>query len=132
MQAGSYVTMDGKYSTIEGIGGEFKQALSLLITVISRPTDQRAVNDAGMKAISQEFGMPEIAADEVGVALHILAEEHGIIKMKNPTKHLNIADMIELIPSHGCTTINLHDYLYGIRDDIVERIWSIEARGKLG
>jgi D-serine deaminase-like pyridoxal phosphate-dependent protein len=132
VQAGSYITMDAKYSTIEGIGGEFKQALSLLTTVISRPTDQRAVIDAGMKAISHDFGMPKIAIDETEVVLHILAEEHGIIKMKNPTKHLNIGDMIELIPSHGCTTINLHDYLYGIRDDIVECIWSIAARGKLG
>jgi D-serine deaminase-like pyridoxal phosphate-dependent protein len=132
VQAGSYITMDTKYRTVEGIGGEFKQALTLLATVVSRPTEHRAVIDAGMKSITHEFGMPELDMDQTGVQLDVLAEEHGILRIENPTKELDVGKKIELIPSHGCTTINLHDYFYGIRDGLVECIWPIEARGKFG
>jgi D-serine deaminase-like pyridoxal phosphate-dependent protein len=132
IQAGSYLTMDAKYGSIEGIGNKFKQALSLLTTVISRPTDHRAIIDAGKKAVTEEFGMPMIDTDEDGIAMVQLDEENGHINIENPTKRLSVGEKIELIPSHGCTTINLHDFFYGIRDGTVESIWPIEARGKFG
>jgi len=132
VEAGSYITMDAKYNSVEGIGGVFKQALSLLTTVISRPTDDRAIIDAGKKAITDEFGMPRIETEKGGMELYKLAEEHGYIKIETPMKGLNVGEKVELIPSHGCTTINLHDYYYGIRQGIVESIWPIEARGKVG
>lgn len=131
IQAGSYVTMDTKYNGIQGIGGEFKQALSLLTTVISRPTDDRAILDAGMKAISIDMGIPEIAYPK-GAKIDRLAEEHTYLVELEGTakKQLKVSEKVEMKPSHGCTTINLHDYFYGIRDSIVESIWSIKARGK--
>ncbi len=131
IEAGSYVTMDGKYSGIEYIGEEFKQALTLLATIISRPTSELAIIDAGMKAVSLEFGMPQLKIDNRVAELYKLAEEHGYIKLTSVSdKRFNIGDKIEIIPSHGCTTINLHEKFYGIRNDVVETIWPIEARGK--
>lgn len=131
IEAGSYITMDTRYNTIEGIGGEFKQTLSVLTTVISKPTDDRAILDVGMKGISKEFGFPQIKSDKVKAELYKLSEEHGFVKLLDPSdKWLNVGEKIELIPSHGCTTINLHDKYYGIRDGIVEIVIPIEARGK--
>jgi D-serine deaminase-like pyridoxal phosphate-dependent protein len=131
IQAGSYATMDGKYSGIEYIGEEFKQALTLLATIISRPTSERAIIDVGMKAITMEFGMPKIKRYSEKAKIYKLAEEHGYIELENiSNKSFKIGDKIEIIPSHGCTTINLHEKFYGIRNDIVETIWPIEARGK--
>ncbi|MBZ5529558.1 MAG: DUF655 domain-containing protein [Acidobacteriia bacterium] len=43
---------------------------------------------------------------------------------------LNVGDKVELIPSHCCTTVNLHDTYYGIRKDEVETVWPIAARGR--
>lgn len=34
-----------------------------------------------------------------------------------------------MVPSHGCTTINLHDAFHVIRDGIVEAVWPVAARG---
>jgi len=130
VQAGSYATMDAKYGTVEGIGGTFKQALSLLAKVISKPSEDRVVIDAGMKAISHEFGMPVLEIDHRRLELSSLAEEHGIIRHPAAAKSMNVGDVIELIPTHGCTTINLHDFFCGIRKGIVECVWRIEARGK--
>ncbi len=74
--------------------------------------------------------MPILEVDNRRLALSSLAEEHGIIKHPFAAKSMNVGDVIELIPTHGCTTINLHDFFYGIRKGIVECVWPIEGRGK--
>lgn len=132
VEAGSYATMDGKYRSIDKIGKEFKQALTLLATVISRPDVDRAIIDAGKKAITEEFGLPIIDGFESEVELYRLAEEHGFLRTQGTKDNLKAGDQVELIPTHGCTTINLHDCFYGIRSGIVECIWPIQARGMVG
>ena len=106
-------------------------ALRLLVSVLSRPTDNRAILDAGMKAMSTDMGLPEIAYPK-GLKVNRLSEEHAfLIDLHGVTKkQLPVGAKIEMIPSHGCTTINLHDFFFGIRDGVVESTWRIEARGK--
>lgn len=130
IQPGSYVTMDTAYESIEDIGEEFEQALSLLTMVMSKPVDDRAILEGGIKAISIDMGIPKIASNK-GIRIDQLHEEHTLVKLKSGTKEqLKVGQKVELIPSHGCTTISLHDYFYGIRNGIVELIGRIEARGK--
>jgi D-serine deaminase-like pyridoxal phosphate-dependent protein len=127
VQAGSYLFMDGRYRGIEGLD-DFDIALTLLTTVISRPNEKRAIIDAGMKAVTHEFGLPTVKG-QAGAKLIALAEEHGIIQFEEPDNQLKVGDKIELIPSHGCTTINLHDFYYAIRHSVLEAIWPIAGRG---
>jgi D-serine deaminase-like pyridoxal phosphate-dependent protein len=58
-----------------------------------------------------------------------LSEEHGRMTAQEDV-NLKPGDKIEILPTHCCTTVNLHDRYYGIRNDIVESIWDIAARGK--
>jgi D-serine deaminase-like pyridoxal phosphate-dependent protein len=127
VEAGSYVFMDSTYGKLQGL--DFRCALTVLATVISRPVRERVVVDAGLKAITQEFGMPSVKGSE-GAKLYHLSEEHGPIEVKRKAR-MNAGDKIELVPSHCCTTVNLHDRYYGIRDDSVEVIYPISARGRL-
>lgn len=127
VEAGSYIFMDTYYRRLEKVG--FELALSLLTTVISRPTKDRIIVDAGLKAITSEFGNPEVKEIK-GVELHSLSEEHGILRSTNPEEKLKVGDKIELYPSHCCTTVNLHDLVYGVRKGELESIWRIEGRGK--
>jgi D-serine deaminase-like pyridoxal phosphate-dependent protein len=127
VEAGSYVFMDSTYGKLQGL--DFRCALTVLATVISRPVRERVVVDAGLKAITQEFGMPSVKGSE-GAKLYHLSEEHGTIEVKRKAR-MNAGDKIELVPSHCCTTVNLHDRYYGIRDDSVEVIYPISARGRL-
>jgi len=120
VQAGSYVYMDGAYRIVRPDLG--KSALTLLTTVISRRGD-RAIIDAGMKSLTNEFGPPQ--GKNLPVKVSRLSEEHG---------HLAAGDLeiapgskIELIPSHGDTTINLHSEYYVVRGDEVVAIWPIEG-----
>jgi len=125
VQAGSYATMDARY---KGIVPDFDCAIGILASVISRPTSDRAVVDAGMKSATTEFGLPLVKGIE-GVKVMKLNEEHGILRLGEGTR-LSLGDKIELIPAHGCTTINLHDRMYALRDGAVESVWGIAARGK--
>ena len=124
VQVGSYVTMD-RHNEEFGLG--FRQALSLLTTVISRPEPSRAVIDAGLKAISQDAGLP--GCRQPGISVTRLNEEHGHLRIENPASDLKPGDKVELIPSHGCTTIPLHDNYVLVRDGRIESVLPIAARG---
>ncbi|MCE5260006.1 MAG: DSD1 family PLP-dependent enzyme [Chloroflexi bacterium] len=124
IQAGSYATMDAKYRSV---GLNFGCALSVLAKVIARRDDDVAIIDAGMKAMTSEFGMPVVIQPR-GWELERLAEEHGFLRRVGGSS-LAVGDMVELIPSHGCTTINLHDRYYVLRQGRLEAIWPIAARG---
>lgn len=124
IQAGSYATMDVRYREC---GVDFERALTCLSTVISAPRPGTAITDAGMKAITPEFGMPEVVGHE-GITVTKLSEEHGILELADGVT-LCPGEKIELIPGHGCTTINLHDELYVLRGGVVEAVWPIAARG---
>lgn len=126
VEAGSYVFMDSTYRKLRG--SEFSCALTVLATVISRPVPERVIVNTGLKSITREFGMPVVKDAEDAQVYH-LSEEHGMISVNSECK-IEVGDKIELIPSHCCTTVNLHDQYYGVRDDKVEVVWPVSARGK--
>ncbi len=122
IQAGSYVFMDSEYI---GLGLQFKNALSVLATVIHKRPGY-AITDAGLKVCSGDGGM-SLVKGYPGVKL-VLNEEHGVIT--DEEDKLSYLQKIEYIPSHCCTTVNLHDDYYCVRNDLLEAIWPISARGK--
>jgi len=128
IEAGSYATMDKKYGSVEGV--DFLPALTILVTVISHPKEGIAIIDAGLKEMSVDFGVPDVISCRGAVLAKNLSEEHGKLLLEGDAKQLQIGDKVELLPSHGCTTINLYDQFVVTRDDKVQEIWRIEGRGK--
>jgi D-serine deaminase-like pyridoxal phosphate-dependent protein len=126
VQAGSYVLMDGRYL---GIRPEFLPALTLLATIISVPRPGVAVADAGLKSCSTEFGLPEVLAP-AGLKVSRLAEEHTLLDCA-PDANVKVGQRIALLPSHGCTTVNLHDEYVVIERAREKERWAIEGRGKI-
>ena len=124
LEGGSYIVMDAKYRSVLD---DFECALTLLTTVTSRPDKESAILDAGMKAMTFEFGMPELINLQ-GAGIAFLSEEHGHLYLEDADQ--KVGDKVELIPSHCCTTINLHDAYYACRGDRLEAIWPIAGRGK--
>lgn len=134
IQAGSYLFMDYHYRTIGAKNGEkkyndFKCALKVLTTVISKPTPNRAVVDAGMKALTIDSGEPVV--EEFPELLYTSGgDEHGIIDTSKGIGELRIGDKLLMIPSHCDTTLNQFNTLYGIRNGIIETEWEIKGRGR--
>lgn len=126
VEAGSYPFMDTKYRRL---GLPFRCALSLLATVISTPAPDRAIIDAGLKVLATDNGLPEVISPS-GVRLAALNEEHGRLEVDPAQVVLHVGDRVELLPSHVCTTVNLHDRYYVLTDGHLAHIWPISGRGK--
>ncbi len=127
IQVGSYATMDMRYKSV---GIDFDLALSVLCTVISRPDKNTAIIDVGMKGVTKEFGLPVVKGVD-GATVFSLSEEHGKLQLSGESLDLKVGDKLELLPSHGCTTINLYDNYHVHRYGLLEAIWPVAARGAL-
>ncbi len=125
IQAGTYATMDHQYKRL---APEFEIALSLQVRVISRPTPDKAVLDVGIKGAGCEFGVPAIRGFPEVEIKHFLSEEHAVLRNVPDWK---IGDLVQLIPTHACTTCNLHREFIVHEAGRVVDVWPIEASGML-
>ena len=130
VQPGSFTFMDADYLDTSGV--PYGPALLAVATVISHPTPDRAVIDAGLKTLSNDSG-PARLADAPGWSYEPAGDEHGkLISTGSPKRReLRIGDRVTLIPSHIDTTVNLHDALYPHRGGQTETAWQVLARGKV-
>jgi 3-hydroxy-D-aspartate aldolase len=132
LQAGSYVFMDADYgrnlNAAGTPGGPFEHSLFVLATVMSHPTTERAVLDAGLKALSVDSGMP-LVVGRPDVEYIRAADEHGKLALRDPQRALHIGEKVKLIPGHCDPTVNMYDWFVGYRNDRVEALWPIAARG---
>lgn len=128
LQAGSYVFMDADYGRVHGFPREFENALFVVTMVMSRSAADRAVLDAGLKALAVDSGPPMVhrRADLDVVAVN---DEHTILQVKEPTGGPRLGELIWLIPGHCDPTVNLFDWYVCVRDGRVEALWPITARG---
>jgi D-serine deaminase-like pyridoxal phosphate-dependent protein len=127
LQVGSYATMDAQYR--ETVGIRFDYALTVLSSVISTRGGDHAVIDAGLKTMTRDFCLP-LVLSPTGWQIDHLSEEHATLKREDGPP-LRTGDKVEIVPNHGCTTINLHDYYHVIRDGRLEALWPIAGRGKV-
>jgi len=131
---GTYVFND-YYEIRLGVAEEKDCALTILATVISVPSDDRAIIDAGTKSFTsdkaQAFGVYGLIKGMPDIQLVRAYEEHGVLKIDPSKTKLKVGDKVEVIPNHVCPAVNLFDELVGIKNDNVEEIWKVSARGKL-
>jgi D-serine deaminase-like pyridoxal phosphate-dependent protein len=137
LRTGTPVFFDAHQSNI--IGHTQWCAASVMAVVMSTPTPDRAVIDAGAKTLAidkaagnlREAGSFGKLVRHEGYALTRLNDEHGVITGKGAGTHFQIGDLVRVIPNHVCPCVNLHEVAYGIRNDEVEVVWQVAARGKL-
>ncbi len=132
LQAGSYLFMDTEYARIgDERGGrydEFEHSLFVLAMVMSTPTADRAIVDAGLKSYSAEKGLPWVHG-RPGLEVTGVSDEHGKLTVGPEAGQLHLGDKVMLIPGHCDPTINLHDWYVCVRNGRVESLWPITARG---
>lgn len=138
LQAGSYVFMDVDYGKNEDADGaafaDFENSLFIYATVMSRVVEERAMLDAGLKALSVDSGMPRMW-DMPGVEFVGASDEHGKLQIDSAhaggNQNLKVGDKVQIVPGHVDPTVNLYDWYVGIRNGRVESLWPITARGLL-
>jgi D-serine deaminase-like pyridoxal phosphate-dependent protein len=95
---------------------------------MSRPTQDRAIVDAGLKAFAFDSG-PPIVCDEPAATYERASAEHGKLGISGATNRLGLGDKVRLIPGHCDPTVNLYDRYICVRGSRVEQLWPITARG---
>jgi D-serine deaminase-like pyridoxal phosphate-dependent protein len=109
-------------------------AMRVLATVVSRPTDGRAILDAGSKTLSSDtLGLDGhgFVLEYPQLVLEKLSEEHGHVDCAASNARPRIGERVTVVPNHACAVTNLHDVVHGVRGDRVERVFRVEARGRV-
>jgi D-serine deaminase-like pyridoxal phosphate-dependent protein len=109
---------------------DLEYSLSVLATVVSRPTRTRAILDAGRKSHHPDFQMPELPRHPGAKVVRVSAE-HCELELDGDAQDLKIGDKVELVPGYADFTTVMHDEFHGFRNNRLEVVWPILARGKL-
>lgn len=128
IQAGGLIFSDELYRTKFGLG--FPQALTVLATVVARPTPTRVILDAGKKTMSNDAAPPR----PLGVASSKpvgLSAEHTTVVLDAPSDTPKVGDKMQFVVGYSDTTVHLHEKIQAIRNGRVEETWVVKARGKL-
>jgi D-serine deaminase-like pyridoxal phosphate-dependent protein len=112
-------------------------AASILVTVVSTAKAGQMIVDGGSKTFSSD--RPTAGSDvsfghvvEAPLAVFTkMNEEHGFVDLRKAERGFSVGERLRIIPNHICVAMNLHEYVYGIRGDVVEQTWRVEGRGKL-
>jgi len=120
-----------------GVAKEEDCALSVVTTVVSTSVSGRAIIDAGSKTLSSDRyptgdgkGFALIREDPEA-QLEQLTEEHGHVDISRSTREYHVGQRLTVIPNHVCSTVNMHNRIYGVRGDQVETVWEVAGRGKV-
>jgi len=107
-------------------------ALRVYTTVVSRPTLERGILDAGSKSLSSDLhGLDGYGyiCEYPDAKIHALSEEHGHVDFSACTRKPEIGERVSIIPNHCCTVTSLFDEVLGVRGDKVDVTWQVVARG---
>lgn len=134
MRVGTYIYND---RTLVEMGAATLEdcALHVHATVISRPTEDRAILDSGSKTLSSDL-IPRGALAGYGLLLDYpdavierLSEEHGIVDLSRSAAKPALGERVRIVPNHVCVVTNLHNEVVASRNGLVEGIWPVAARG---
>ncbi|WP_421725322.1 alanine racemase [Bauldia sp.] len=130
---GTYVFFDRSLVT-RGTCNWSDCAANVLATVVSRPTPERALIDAGSKALTMDllglegYGTVHALDD---APLYDLNEEHGYLDVSRLNEKPTVGDLVRVTPNHICPVINLFDRVVFVRGDEVLGAVPVDARGKV-
>jgi len=130
IRPGTYVFYDAN-SLSAKLCGETDCALRVLTTVVSTAVPGQCVIDGGSKTLSSDATIGSGTFGHfVGRSwtMRKLNEEHGYVEIDGPTK---VGEKVWVVPSHCCTTVNMHDDIWYGRGGRVDGSWRVAARGKV-
>jgi D-serine deaminase-like pyridoxal phosphate-dependent protein len=130
-RAGTYIYFD-RSLTMRGTCSFEDCALSVLATVVSRPTEERAIIDSGSKALTSDllglkgYGIVRELNDAV---VYDVNEEHGFLDLSATNKKPKVGEIVRILPNHACPVSNLFDKVVFVDGDKVLGAARVDARG---
>ena len=132
---GNYIFNDA-IQLSNGTATEEECALCVLASVISHPSEDLFICDAGAKCLGLDQGAHGNAAvrgfgmvkGHPELVVYSLSEEVGKMHVEGKTD-LKVGDKILIIPNHACSSANLTSKLIAFRGDTAERLIDVDIRG---
>jgi D-serine deaminase-like pyridoxal phosphate-dependent protein len=112
-------------------------ALRVRATVVSRPTAERGILDAGSKTLTNDpaeeaaGGGHGLIVEYPEARIYALSEEHGHVDFGACAERPAVAEVVTIVPNHACGCTNLHDEVVVHRGGRIVGHWPVAARGKL-
>ena len=130
-RAGTYIYMD-RMQIAAGSATADDCALTVLSTVVSVPTGDRAMIDAGSKSLTSDLvgleGFGEVRSLS-GARVYNMSEEHGFLDISKVNDKPKVADLVRITPNHVCPVTNLFDRVVFVRGNEVLGAVKVDARG---
>jgi D-serine deaminase-like pyridoxal phosphate-dependent protein len=127
VQAGGGIFGDASYLEM---GANVEPALTLMTQVTSRPAPDRVIVDSGRKTVDPGK-MPPIPCGLTLAKPPAFSAEHGVLTLAEPSDCPRIGERVNFRIGYSDQIMHLHDYLFGVRNGVVETIWPIAGRGRL-
>ncbi|MCB9992111.1 MAG: alanine racemase [Hyphomicrobiaceae bacterium] len=131
-RAGTYIYGD-RYLVAHDACSRQDCALHVLSTIVSRPISDRAIIDAGSKALTSDLlGLTGygIVPDLNDALVSQISEEHAIIDASETVK-IDIGARVRVLPNHVCPVSNLFDRVVFVRGRTVLGSTRVDGRGKV-
>ena len=123
----------GTYALLDRVDGALGRcALTVEVTVVSDSVPGQIVIDAGSKTLTSDThpdGGHGAIVGHPGADLHTINEEHGYVDVSSLDERPALGDRLSVVPNHACGCVNLHDGLLAVRDGVVNRVITVNARG---
>ena len=110
-RAGTYAFHD-RTTVAAGAATLDDVALTVRATVVSRPAADRAILDAGSKALTSDPGPAEghgTILEAPNAVIEKLNEEHAYVRLEGET--LELGQQVSVVPNHACVVAILFDEL---------------------
>lgn len=131
-RAGTYIYNDRAIVAC-GAATPEECALTVLATVVSRPTPDRAILDAGSKALTSDLlgleGYGQIVQHPEAV-IYQLNEEHGLVDVSACKSPPQVGDRVNVLPNHACVVSNLFDRVNLVSRGKLLGALPVDARGR--
>jgi D-serine deaminase-like pyridoxal phosphate-dependent protein len=130
-RAGTYIYFDRSLVS-RGTCDYEDCALTVLTTVVSRPTDARAIVDAGTKSLTSDLLGLEgygVASELSEARIYAANEEHGYLDISHLTHKPSVGSRIKITPNHVCPVTNLFDEVVFVSGNDVLGAVRVDARG---
>lgn len=134
LHPGNYVFNDVN-QLILGSATEKECAVTILATVIAKPSDNHIMLDCGSKCLGLDRGAHGSTAikgfgrilGHEELEISSLSEQVAKVTSSNGIG-LNVGDAVRIIPNHACSAVNMTNYLIGMRKGRFERLIKIDMR----
>jgi D-serine deaminase-like pyridoxal phosphate-dependent protein len=136
VRPGMYI-FNGRNEVGIGVASLQNCALSVVVTVVSNSVSGRAIIDGGSKTFSSDRYQAEdgrgfgIVKEDLAAEIERLSEEHGHLNIQHSDRRYRVGERLTVVPNHVCSTVNMHDEVYGVRGEQVETVWKVAGRGKV-